>query len=187
MKYDFNNTIFNNLVATYPNCLENLDDIVFKDDNDMHVKQINFPNVFVLNLDIAEINRCQILACNRSRTMDLSFFVSDKTSLEIQLVELRFNYKNLSNLNRKVLDEKIIGSKNLLCNINFSFSNKFIFIFKKNLIQQARNRLNRMKPIVPSSYVIMDMIELKKEFFYPFLLRNSVFRQANNKFPIIFK
>jgi hypothetical protein len=180
MHYDHIKTISNKLVTKYPACLQDLDEVIFNDDNEMLFKQNNFPQVSVLNLDIAEIERCKSLAINRSRTMDLAFYLSnDYNYVQMQLVELRFNYKNLANLHKIALDEKIIGAQNVLNILNCVMANKFIFVFKKNLTQQARSRLNRMNPRVPSSYVVMDIVELKKAFFSKFLLTHSVFIKVN--------
>lgn len=80
------------------------------------------------------------------------------------LVELRFNYKNLANLNRIVLLEKVNGSFLALDN-SVDINSNYIFIFQPHLVQQAINRLQRMNPKIPNNYTAMDLDQLIANYF----------------------
>lgn len=96
--------------------------------------------------------------------MDTTFAISNTSSIEMLLVELRFNYRNLSNLDRNELLGKVSGSINLLGN-SVVINNNYIFIFQPNLIQQAINRLQRMNPRIPNNYIAMDLNQLISVYF----------------------
>ena len=96
--------------------------------------------------------------------MDTTFAISDSITLEMLLVELRFNYTNLANLNRTVLLEKVSGSHLTLKNIE-NIHRDYIFIFQPHLVQQAINRLQRMNPRIPNNYVAMDLSQLIQLYF----------------------
>jgi len=88
--------------------------------------------------------------------MDIAFAISDSLNIEILLVEFRFNYKNPNNLQKGDLEGKVSGSKSFLGN-SVKINDNYIFIFKPNLIQQARNRMQRMNPKIPNNYIVMDL------------------------------
>ena len=95
--------------------------------------------------------------------MDCTFAISDDSKTEMLLVEFRFNYKNLQNLNRNKLVDKVECSQEILGN-SIPINEKSIFIFQKNLKAQAQSRIYRMYPRVPNNYLAMDLDDLKKFF-----------------------
>jgi hypothetical protein len=98
--------------------------------------------------------------------MDCTFAIEieETDSYEMLMVELRYNYLNLQNLTRTKLLDKVSGSTLALGN-SVIISNIFIFIFTTALKEQARSRLFRMIPRVPNNYVVMDIYELKAQYF----------------------
>ena len=95
--------------------------------------------------------------------MDCTFAISDDTKTEMLLVEFRFNYVNLQNLNRNKLVDKVQCSHEILGD-PIPINKNSIFIFQKNLKAQAQSRIYRMYPRVPSNYLVMDLDDLKQFF-----------------------
>lgn len=158
MKYDKLTTKNHNVSKQYLCCLEDFNKIVHREDDELKNKQIPqlVSDVEVLNLDCAEGKRCAPNNIQRNKTMDIAFAVSDSLNIEILLVEFRFNYKNPNNLQKVDLEGKVSGSKSFLGN-SVKINDNYIFIFKPSLIQQARNRMQRMNPKIPNNYIVMDL------------------------------
>ena len=97
--------------------------------------------------------------------MDCTFAIqiSSNNDFEMLLIELRFNYISVRNLNRQKLLDKVSGSKNSLGN-GTNISHRNIFVFNKALKEQAKNRLFRMLPKIPNNYEVMDIFELNNTF-----------------------
>jgi hypothetical protein len=145
-------------------CLSSINEVIEKDDS-TKTNLIFERDVIVINLDEAEkvISRGQ--QCKPSKSMDICFGLTNKEfNLSILLVEFRFNYRNMRNLDKSELDGKLQGSKKLLGE-SISIKDEYIFIFQKDLQQQAKSRLQRMNPRVPSNYVVMNIYELKNKYF----------------------
>lgn len=116
-------------------------------------------------IDLDEVET--FLASNEKRqkikTMDVSFGISKGKRGQMVLCELRLNFKNVNNIGRKDLDEKMNNSKRILGHDPSIFSKSF-FVFSSKLKQQATNRLRRLyanKSIIE----VTDLEGLKAQFF----------------------
>ena len=96
--------------------------------------------------------------------MSFGVAIENSTIKHMVIVELRLNYINPNNVRREELEEKAIGSIAALGS-SIPVHDNFIFIFQSNLVEQARNRLYRMNPRIPSNYIVMDPNTLKHTFF----------------------
>jgi hypothetical protein len=166
MKYCLRTTIAHYICCSYPNCLEKIDDIIFREG---YIGALPFfsNSEVAINCDIAE--RQVATSSGRTifdRSMDMAFGISDVNSnqSEMVLVELRLNYINPNNLNRKELVEKMNGTTGVL-QTSVPIHNQIIFVFESIVKAEARNRLARMDPKVPSSFVVMDLNDLKSTYF----------------------
>lgn len=114
-----------------------------------------------LNLD--ELEKAQHKKRLQS-TMDLTIGLSlnQKTS-QLLLVELRFNYKSPQNIKRQDIVDKIVHSKELLIgNVIYA---KYIFIFRDNVCNQARNHFSRLFSGKKTNCCIMSESEFYNKFF----------------------
>lgn len=169
MKYCNNTTVNHPISQAYSNCLQNINDIILKDSQDCHGYVIpNFENnEIVINLD--DVEEKLTIAQGRlekNKSMDMAFGItnSDATVKEMLMVELRLNFINPNNLKKDKIDDKVAGSTLALQN-HYPIHEKYIFIFKTSLVAEATNRLFRMHPAVNSNYVVMDLQNLKANFF----------------------
>lgn len=123
-------------------------------------------NEVVIDMDCVERRIARAARRNRNKSMDSSFVIVDSSNNanEILLVEFRFNYENMKNLDKSKLHAKVIGSKNALNNI-VNIHNKYIYIFNSDLKQQAIRRFRNMNPSMPTNYIATDIHNLKATFF----------------------
>lgn len=165
MKYNKTDTQNHIVSLAHESCLKDFNQIVLDEDDSISVLPTYFINdEIVLDLDCVEVNLAKSSGRNRNRTMDTAFVISNTSKMEVLLVELRFNYQNLSNLNRIVLLEKVQGSI-LALGTSIAINGNYIFIFQPHLIQQAISRLQRMNPRIPNNYVAMDLARLIGNYF----------------------
>lgn len=163
MKYNNTETESHIVAQTYPSCLVDIDQLIFKDDDSLLEVGNEFDNSVVIDLDGVEILRAQADKRNQKSTMDCTFAISDDAKTEMLLVEFRFNYVNLQNLNRNKLVDKVECSQEILGD-SIPINENSIFIFQKNLKAQAQSRIYRMYPRVPNNYLVMDLDDLKQFF-----------------------
>jgi len=164
MKYNKPQTENHSVSQLHPSCLKDLNQIILDEDDSLVVLPTIFNNTTVLDLDCVEIIDAKNERRTRNRTMDCTFAISNPINTEMLLVELRFNYQNLSNLNRTVLIEKVAGSLLALGN-TININSNYILIFQPHLVQQAINRLQRMNPQIPNNYIAMDLNQLINTYF----------------------
>lgn len=163
MKYSKQKSASHIIAQTYPSCFVDIDQLIFKDDDSLLQVGNEFDNSDVIDLDGVEILRAQRERRNQKSTMDCAFAISDDSKTEMLLVEFRFNYVNLQNLNRNKLVDKVECSHEILGD-SVPINENSIFIFQKNLKAQAQSRLYRMYPRVPNNYLVMDLDDLKQFF-----------------------
>lgn len=164
MKYDKNSTLTHSLAVKLPLIAIDLDLIIHnEDDLSLSVKN-NFPDSKVLDMDLAEVETAKLEARLRNSTMDCSFAITELEDTKILLVEFRFNYVNLKNLNRNKLIDKVTGSISLLGN-SIDIFPEYIFIFQPGLKAQAQRRLFMMNPKIPTNYIAYEVNDLKARFF----------------------
>lgn len=165
MKYNKNETLNHIVSQKYPCCIKDYNDIILSEDDLLVSKPSYFKDVEAIDLDCVEIETAKLERRPIVHsTMDSAFAISDVNNLEMLLVEFRFNYSNLSNLLRKKLLDKVSGSIVIL-GTSIKINDTYIFIFKPNLVQQARSRFRRMNPQLPNNFIAMDLIDLKTQYF----------------------
>jgi len=165
MRYSKDKTLNHVQSLAFPNCLKCLDLLVIREGLCNSSGLFN-PDILVLDLDCVEACLASKERRLKVKSMDFAFAISggEPTELFMVLVELRFNYKNLQNLNRVELLGKVDGSTIALGG-SIPINEKKIFVFKDNLKEQAKSRLFRMNPQVPNNFIVMDVIELKETYF----------------------
>lgn len=164
MKYNKVETKKHIVSQENPCCVKDFNQIVLDEDDSLAVLPNIFTDAEVIDLDCVEIEKARSEHRNQNRTMDTTFAISDSSAIEMLLVELRFNYVNLANLNRIELLEKVSGSE-LILGTTVNIHQDYIFIFQPHLVQQAINRLQRMNPRIPNNYIAMDLNELFLRYF----------------------
>ncbi len=162
MKYSKIKTLTLSNSLNKSECLVNFNDLII---NEGYTGVLVFNETdIVLDMDCVELKIAQSEHRVNNSSMDCAFVIDDESNEEVLLVELRFNYKNMKNLDRNKLLKKVLGSTLAIDN-SIPINNKYIFIFKKSLVQQAKNRLYRMMPKIPNNYLSMSIQELKTEYF----------------------
>jgi hypothetical protein len=164
MKYDAYNTLNHYLALKIPTTVKELDVLIHNEDESSYSVANIFPETKVLDLDFAEVETAKSEARYRNSTMDCAFALYEESKIQMLLVEFRFNYSNLRNLNRIKLLNKVSGSIALLGN-SIEIFEEYIFIFKPNLKAQAQRRLFMMNPRIPTNYIALDLNDLKLMYF----------------------
>lgn len=155
----------NHLVSKlYPDSLVDLDLLIHREDSESTGVKTQFNNSLVIDLDCVERVKATKECRRRFSTMDCTLAIRDETETNMLLVELRLNYKNLQNLNRNKLIDKVTGST-LLLSESPVIHPEYIFIFKTELKSQARNRFYRMSPRISNNYIVMDINDLSQKYF----------------------
>lgn len=107
---------------------------------------------------------------NRPRSVDIAFGCEKNV---MQLVECRYNYVNLLNLERKKLESKVSHSKELLQRqvksyLEYTPCNITVLLFSDKLIAQARSHVRRLFPMTSSMKSVSFMAMTTKEFIKAF-------------------
>ena len=165
MKYSRSLTISHPTALEKPECLKNFNALNIEEGFNGLVDLFD-DSVIVLDLDCVELKNAMRERRNQNSSMDCVFAIHNEETgkSEMLLVELRYNYINMQNLTRKKLIDKDTFSRIVLGNSRF-INSESIFIFHKDLKEQAKSRLFRMLPRVPSEYIVMDIYELKTQYF----------------------
>jgi hypothetical protein len=146
-------------------CLEDLNDLIVKE-GCSETLPVFVNNEIVLDMDCVELKLAKAESRKQNKSMDSAFVIADNsgTKKDILLVEFRFNYTNMKNLDRNELEGKVSGSLNSLKSIT-NIHTQHYFIFDSSLKNQALSRLNRMNPRIPTYYIATDISEFKSMFF----------------------
>jgi len=146
-------------------CLVDLDNLIINEGFSGAVP-IFIQNEIVLDMDCVEKIVADEERRNRNKSMDCVLVIIDSinSTKETLMVEFRFNYINMRNLDRNALYGKVSGTKINLINELNTF-NEYLFIFNSNMKQQAINRFRRMIPNLPINYVVLDIDDLKSRYF----------------------
>lgn len=165
MKYSRTETLRLSNLINQNLCLEYLNELI-SDEGCSSPHPIFVNNEIVLNMDCVEADLANAGGRLRDKSMDSAFVIIDNTGTisEILLVEFRFNYVNLKNLNRNELLGKVSGSTSALNPLS-NIHNQYVFVFKSSLKNQAISRLNRMNPRIPTHYIAMDINDLRSNYF----------------------
>lgn len=99
-------------------------------------------------------------------SMDMAFFIEEKTNRFTVLVEFRLNYKILKNIRKVDLDSKVQCSSR--CSRHFFklpvYPQKY-FVFPSKKLPEFKNRLRRMNPQCSPNYIAVDVPALYSKFF----------------------
>jgi hypothetical protein len=165
MKYCEETTRNHPIAVKYNTFLESLEHLIRREGYS------NPANLFingeiVLDLDQTEKFVAEVEGRLPNKSMDFAMGIKNHsaTRRSILLVELRLNYNNPNNLDRKEIVGKVEGSVNLLSPY-IPVYGEYIFIFRTEKIQEAISRLFRMIPKINSQFIVMDIDTLKKEYF----------------------
>ena len=72
----------------------------------------------------------------------------------------------MAHLKREELEEKVKETiKTLKSFENINIHSEYFFVFQPNRTEEARNRLSRMNPRIPATYISIDVNRLKQRFF----------------------
>ena len=166
MKYCKKITQTHPLSIDCPICLEDIN-ILISEESNSDISPLFINNEVVINLDKAEEIIADTVGRDRNKSMDLAFGIAndneDSTFNEMQMVELKLNYvNNLRNLKVDDLKEKIKDSKKILTE-KVPISNNYIFIFKTNHIEEAKNKFFRAG--FARNFIVMDIHNLQAIYF----------------------
>lgn len=103
---------------------------------------------------------------DKNKSMDMGFMICQSGRKLFVLVEFRLNYKDVVNVRKIDLDDKVQGSsENISNHLNEEiYLNKY-FVFGKKRVEQGRERLRRMNPRCSPTYHACSVQGLFDEFF----------------------
>lgn len=158
MKYSKTLTEAHPLCCQYKECLQPLSHCMKTEGG----KGLLFCNEETcLNLDkLEKVLSKKILQATMDLTIGLS---SNQKSIQMLLVELRFNYRNPKNIGKQEIIDKITHSKELL--VGNTIYPEYIFIFNDNVYNQARNHFFRLFNAKKTNCRIMTENEFYDLFF----------------------
>lgn len=166
-KYSKEETLKTSLAQQFKGCVKDYN-IIFKgNDNNLNVTPNYFTDVEVIDFDCIEEKLSDLQDRKQVKSVDSIFVISDNSlNREIVLVELRLNYINMANLKREELEEKVNETIKTLGKFEkISIHGEYFFVFQPNRTEEARNRLSRMNPKIPATYISIDIDNLKQRFF----------------------
>lgn len=166
MKYCESTTHNHPIAISYPDCLQEINELIAIEDR---YGTVQFPlfvkNETVINLDAAERLDIKSGGRKQNRSMDISFGITDnETEQLVVLTELKLNIKNPGNISTKELSEKVVGSKLLMGDAQ-AFHTEYFIVYPKGLTEQVKNRLYRPFSKVNKQFNVVDIFELKAKFF----------------------
>jgi hypothetical protein len=166
MKYCRNTTLNHPLSQLHNNCLNDINSLIVNEGY-QDINPLFTNNEIVINLDHAETIVADIQGRKeKNKSMDMAFGIKNAVATKIQmlLVELKFNVKDVYSLKRTDLEGKVEGSSIILGDIP-SIYKRYIFIVKPEHLQEAISRFFRMIPKIESNYIVLDIHLLKAEYF----------------------
>jgi len=141
-------------------CLQNLNTLVVAE-GCTEAMPFFMNNEVVIDMDCVERKLAISNRRLKFKSMDSAFVNSID---EIVLVEFRFNYVNMKNLDKSSLFGKVSGSTAALAGYG-NIHNKYFFIFDSSLKNQAIRRFRDMNPSMPQNYIATDLNDLKATYF----------------------
>jgi hypothetical protein len=123
-------------------------------------------NEIVIDMDCVERETAILATRSLKKSMDCAIVcISDEPIIaDVVLIEFRFNYTSMRNIDRNSLLDKVNGSIACL-GITLHHSDKYYFVFDKNMKQQAIRRFRNMLPSLPTNYIVVDIHDLRNLFF----------------------
>ena len=136
------------------------------------VQEGGTPNPFseekTISVDCLEVTAAQNEKRPPRKTMDAAFVIEHlrKTVRQTVLVEFKFRVRNVENLRKQEIEDKVKNSKMLLGN-EPPVLHRYFFIFKEGIKHQAINRISRIfkKPYNELEYEVTDLPALFETFF----------------------
>lgn len=116
-------------------------------------------------IDMDEVEKVNAKDQNRddlNSSMDSAFLLKNR---KVVLVEYRFNYQNLRNLDSKKLTSKKFYSEQIVVKNKYLVYSNFYYVFSSNVIEQARRRFRNFNPKLPQVYKVIELKDLKSMFF----------------------
>ena len=100
----------------------------------------------------------------KSMDMTVGLKSDDALQKEMLLVDFKLNVDNPNRIKEIDLKGKVDGSI-LLLGSSIPIHGFNVFIFKNNIVEQAKNRLARRFCTLPATYIAMDLHTLKATYF----------------------
>lgn len=165
-KYSKNDTIILANEIDKSSCLKEINAFIFKEGY-IETLPLFTSGEFIIDMDCVEAKICAIESRLYNKSMDSAFTIINDSSTDkkILLVEFRFNYEKMKNLDKRELFGKVSGSTNALKLFSDIIEEKYYFIFNSNLKEQARRRFRNMVPSMPDHFIATDIHELKAIYF----------------------
>lgn len=169
MKYCIKTTLEHPISKAFPNCIEEMNVLINNNVDSLLHYCLDFDSKdFVINGDIVE-RETAVTQNNRPLNKSMDFFIGladiNSNTTQLMFVELKLNYENnLRNLKADDIINKVAHSSNLI-NGTISIHNNFVFIFSNHIIEQARYKLKRLFPKIPSNYIPVTIDDFKKRYF----------------------
>lgn len=144
-------------------CLEFFNTLILREGYNGEDK-MPFPDAHIC-LDMDNVEKTIAKTENRTTlnsSMDAAFVLDNN---EVLLIEFRFNYQNLKNLNANKLKSKQFYSEQIAKNHGYTVHPNFYYVFESNMIEQARRRFRNFNPQLPQVYKPITIQNLKSEFW----------------------
>jgi hypothetical protein len=119
----------------------------------------------VLNLDKVEESLAKKHKRSRRSSMDVFMGVSEnEQNRKAALIEFKFNVKHPKNLYKTEVEDKVNDSKGII-GTEIPIYNKYCFVFKTDVIQQAKSQFFRLFPKLNSPYQAITEKELHELYW----------------------
>lgn len=142
-------------------CLTPINKLVLKEG---YVDKLLFKNELIcIDMDkVEKVNAKDQSRTNLNSSMDSAFLLKNR---KVVLVEYRFNYQNLKNLNSKKLTSKKFYSEQIVLKNKYLVYSDFYYVFSSDVIEQAKRRFRNFNPKLPQVYKVIELKDLKSKFF----------------------
>lgn len=168
MKYSLKHTRNHPIITQFPICLIDIENLLVKDGCDVIPSPFYNTNTLIIDGDELEKNTAVLEdRKDKHNSTDVIFICSNGEKEQVQLVELKFNFKEeaknpLRNLIKEELERKVKFTSMIFSNTTV-VNRHYLIVFRKNLKQQARYKLQRFFP--NRNYEAIDIDDLKISFF----------------------
>ncbi|MCP4439087.1 MAG: hypothetical protein GY810_09110 [Aureispira sp.] len=167
MKYCSNLTRNHCVSKNDPQILSCINRILSKDGCDVNPPPFNPLTYIVIDGDaleaVAAIKSGRGLH-RKAKSMDIAFGITNGSSNQIQLVELKFNCTTFYRLDKTSFAQKVSGTKSAL-GTSVNISSSYYIVFKVSTLQQGRRYLFRQNPRLNSNFKAVDINGLFAQFF----------------------
>ena len=158
-QYSSEKTKLHPISQKFPSCVKKIKDIVVIEGG----SNPSFANEVAVNLDNVEKILAKQQGRNLQKTMDMFFCIMSGKLVNTVLSELRFNYTNYRNISFTEINGKVGYSSELVAS-NFPIHKTYYLIFPSKIKEQANDFIRRNNSI-KSTYIALDIKDLKELFF----------------------